>query len=200
MLHPGTQTRRLCGKCALILLCAFQAQRIRHLTADQLTQKGGDAYLTAGRHPMLLPPRLGALLRELASRPPAPLMIPHGPNTPSWLFPGRVHGQPIDGHSLTNPLNRHGISARPAHNGVLAALAADLPAAILADLLGLHVNTAVRWVVYARRDWADHLAIRAAEQKENGGETEAGKWSESHPCSNPDRQPDVHRPARPAKH
>jgi hypothetical protein len=148
---------------ALIILFALQAQRIRHLTADQLTEKGDDTYLTAGRHPILLPPRLGALLRDLASRPPTPLMIPHGPNTPRWLFPGRVPGQPIDGHSLTNLLNRHGISARPARNGALAALAADLPAAVLADLLGLHVNTAVRWVTYARRDWADYLALRAAE-------------------------------------
>lgn len=90
-------------------------------------------------------------------------MIPHGPNTPGWLFPGRVPGQPIDGHSLTNLLNRQGISTRPARNGALSALAADLPAAILADLLGLHVNTAVRWVTYARRDWTDYLAARAAE-------------------------------------
>jgi hypothetical protein len=54
-------------------------------------------------------------------------------------------------------------SARPARNGALAALASDLPAAILADLLGLHVNTAVRWVTYARRDWTDYLAARATE-------------------------------------
>jgi hypothetical protein len=91
------------------------------------------------------------------------LMIAHGPNTPRWLFPGRVPGQPLDGHSLTNLLNRHGISVRPARNGALSALAADLPAAILADLLGLHVNTAVRWVTYARRDWAGYLASRAAD-------------------------------------
>ncbi|MEV0225435.1 hypothetical protein [Streptomyces sp. NPDC050704] len=45
----------------------------------------------------------------------------------------------------------------------LAALTADLPAAILADLLGLHVNTAVRSVTYARREWTDYLAARAAE-------------------------------------
>ncbi|MGP3921462.1 hypothetical protein [Nonomuraea sp. 10N515B] len=148
---------------ALTLLFALQAQRIRHLTADQLTEKGDDTYLMAGRHPILLPPRLGALLCDLVSRPPTPLMIRHGPNTPRWLFPGRVPGQPIDGHSLTNLLNRHGISARPARNGALAALAADLPAAILADLLGLHVNTAVRWVTFVRRDWGDYLALRAAE-------------------------------------
>jgi hypothetical protein len=60
-------------------------------------------------------------------------------------------------------LVRHGIRVRTARNGAIAALAADLPAAILADLLGVHINTAIRWVTYARRDWADFLAARAAE-------------------------------------
>lgn len=130
---------------------------------------------------MLLPPRLGALLQDLASLPPTPLMIPHGPNAPRWLFPGRVPGQPIDGHSLTNLLNRHGINVRTARNGALAALAADLPAPILADLLGMHINTAVRWVVYARRDWAEYLAARVAEQKESGGRERKTARSENAP-------------------
>jgi hypothetical protein len=50
------------------------------------------------------------------------------------------------------------------------ALAADLPAAIIADLLGMHINTAIRWVRYAGRDWADYLAARAAEQDKTSGE------------------------------
>jgi hypothetical protein len=72
---------------ALVLLFALQAQRIRHLTAEQLTWKGDDTYLTAGRHPMLLPPRLGILLRELASQPPAPLMIPTDRTHPTGCSP-----------------------------------------------------------------------------------------------------------------
>lgn len=91
-------------------------------------------------------------------------MIHHSPQPPRWLFPGRVPGQPIDNHSLTNRLNHHGISTRPARNGALAALASELPAAILADLLGMHIHTAVRWVTYAQRDWADYLAAKAAER------------------------------------
>ncbi len=152
----------------LVLLFGLQAQRIRHLTADHVELGDDDTYLSAGRHRILLPPRLGALMTELAARPPARLMISHGPRAPRWLFPGRVPGQPIDNHSLTNRLNRHGISARPARNGALAALAAALPAAILADLLGLHVNTAVRWVNYARRDWTDYLAARATDSGKPG--------------------------------
>jgi hypothetical protein len=75
----------------------------------------------------------------------------------------RIPGQPLDLHSLNNQLNRHGISARPARNGALAALASDLPAAVLADLLGIHINTAVRWVTYARQDWTAYLAARDAD-------------------------------------
>jgi hypothetical protein len=55
--------------------------------------------------------------------------------------------------------------------GILRAaqhLAADLPAAILAGLLGMHVNTAVRWVTYARRDWTGYLAARAADPGKPG--------------------------------
>jgi hypothetical protein len=154
---------------ALILLFGLQAQRIRHLTADHVIQRDDSTYLTAGRHPVLLPPRLAAILIRLAAQPPPQLMIPHDPAAPRWLFPGRIPGQPVHGRSLTTRLNRHGITARPARNGALIALialAADLPAAIMADLLGMHVTTAVRWVKYARRDWAAYLAIRAADQKD----------------------------------
>jgi transposase len=48
---------------ALILLFGLQAQRIRHLNADHVVLRDGNTYLTAGPHPILLPPRLGALLR-----------------------------------------------------------------------------------------------------------------------------------------
>jgi hypothetical protein len=58
---------------------------------------------------------------------------------------------------------RHLTADQLSCNGALAALAADLPAAVLADLLGMHINTAVRWVKYGGRDWADFIAARAVE-------------------------------------
>ncbi|PBC86424.1 hypothetical protein SAMN05428940_6532 [Streptomyces sp. 2133.1] len=65
-----------------------------------------------------------------------------------------VPGKPISTHGMTQKLNRHGIPVRPARNGALAALAADLPSPILADVTGMRRHTALRWVAYARRDWA----------------------------------------------
>lgn len=40
-----------------------------------------------------------------------------------------------------------------------------MPAAVLADFLGIHVNTAVRRVNYARQDWTAYLAARDADLK-----------------------------------
>jgi hypothetical protein len=74
-----------------------------------------------------------------------------------------VPGKPISTHGMTQKLNRHGILVRTARNGALAALAADLPSPILADVTGMHRHIALRWVAYARRDWAEYLAARAEE-------------------------------------
>lgn len=64
-----------------------------------------------------------------------------------------VPGKPISTHAMPQKLARQGITVRSARNGSVVALAADLPTAVIADLLGIHVNTAVRWVNFARRDW-----------------------------------------------
>jgi hypothetical protein len=150
-------------------LFGLSSERIRHLTADQIIQDGHHTYLAAGRHPILLPPRLAGLLRRLTSEPPAAQpTVAQERRGPRRLFPGRVPGQPISSPALSHRLNRHGIPARAARNTALMALAADLPAAVLADLLGMHINTAVRWTTYARRDWAEYLAARAADQEPGG--------------------------------
>ncbi|MEU2129431.1 hypothetical protein [Streptomyces sp. NPDC018352] len=68
----------------------------------------------------------------------------------------------LPGQADLNPRhNRHGIPVRTARNAALAALAADLPSPILAGVTGMHRHIALRWVAYARRDWAEYLAARA---------------------------------------
>lgn len=67
---------------------------------------------------------------------------------------------------MTQKLNRHGIKVRAARISALAALGADLPGPILADLTGMHRNTALRWAAYAKRDWAEYLAARAEDDAE----------------------------------
>jgi hypothetical protein len=67
---------------------------------------------------------------------------------------------PVDPGPFGRRLKAHGINARSGRNTALISLAADLPAPVLAGLLGLHVQTGVRWTKYAKRDWESYLADR----------------------------------------
>ena len=64
-----------------------------------------------------------------------------------------------------------GLRVRPARNAALCALAADLPAPVLADLLGLRITTAVRWAHLVRRDWTSYLASRKAQVTPSTGKS-----------------------------
>lgn len=61
-------------------------------------------------------------------------------------------GRSISTHGMTQKLNRCGIPVRTARNGAPAALGADLPSPILADVTGMHRHTALRRVAHAGRD------------------------------------------------
>jgi integrase len=77
-----------------------------------------------------------------------------------WLFPGGFAGRRLDPETLANRLRRLGISAAKLRTDVLLELAADIPPAILADLIGLYPTTAARWTHAAGGDWAVYAAER----------------------------------------
>ncbi|GGT73690.1 serine hydrolase [Streptomyces atratus] len=54
----------------------------------------------------------------------------------------------------------HGFTPRAGRNSARLALAADLPASVLADFTGTNISNATRWTGYARRDWFDYIASR----------------------------------------
>ncbi|MFB9238167.1 hypothetical protein ACFFWC_21855 [Plantactinospora siamensis] len=58
-------------------------------------------------------------------------------------------------------LHRNGITVTAGRNTARAALASGLPASVLADLTGTHVQTAVAWTRLTGRDWTDYVAKRA---------------------------------------
>jgi hypothetical protein len=148
---------------ALVLLFGLPVQRLRHLTTDQLHTDDSNVFLNLADHALLLPPRLGNLLLRLAQQhsPRSALTDP----AQRLLFPGVFPGRPLSAEALTRGLAQHDIPTRSARNAALAALAADLPSPVLADLLGLHPTTATRWVNYARKDWSEYVAHRATKAK-----------------------------------
>ncbi len=146
----------------LVLLYGQVPSRIVELTRNHLSTAGSRTYLAIGRQPVLLTAQTRHD-RVQARRPGSPGRRPliHCDASP-WLFPASQPGTHLDPDRLATLLNnRVGIFIRPARGGALCELATDLPAPVLAELLGLSVGTATRWTTLAGRDWTDYLATRA---------------------------------------
>jgi integrase len=155
---------------ALATLFGIAIARVVGLTVDHISQRDGATYLTVDQHPVLVPPSLAALLHAAAQARSRSALGRSLPRV-RWLFPGSGNpGRPMAAGTLSRRLLEHGIDARSTRNAALLTLAADLPAPVLADLLGLHVDTASRWVTYAKQDWSAYLAARAEDARGEGSD------------------------------
>lgn len=112
------------------------------------------------RDRLLLPPKLAQMLSDLGQARSGRTRYSLGPDGKPWLFIGLVPGRPLSAEGLGAKLTRYGLHTRPARNAALIALAAQLPSAILDDLVGLHHVTAARWSQLAACDWHDFVAAR----------------------------------------
>lgn len=149
---------------ALVVLFGLPDSKIVQLTVEQLVEHDEVSYLTIDRQAVLIPPRLAEVLRLAAMAPARSALGRSLPGT-QWLFPGISPGRHRGAGALSRRLLEHGIEVRCARNIALLTLAAELPAPLLADLLGMHITTASRWVDYARRDWSSYLAARAEDRR-----------------------------------
>jgi hypothetical protein len=149
---------------AIVTLFGLPLSKIVQLSADHLTEREDDVYLTMDKQPVLMPPWLADLLHSAALTSSRSALGRSLPGT-KWLFPGFSPGRHQVANTLGRRLREHGIRSRSTRNTAIITLASDLPAPILADLLGLHITTAERWVGYARRDWTAYLAARDAESR-----------------------------------
>lgn len=119
-------------------------------------QRDGDRLtVLLGDRPIVMPAPLDALMEELiASRRGHTLLDAPG----TWLFPGRLPGQPLSSDQLTQRLKSLGIQPRRDRNTALFTLAAEVPAAILARMLGIHRSVAVQWQRASGGDWPAYAA------------------------------------------
>lgn len=144
----------------LILLFGLPASRIRNLRVQDLQERDGETYLGVGSPALAIPPKLAVLMHKLTEAPVRESRFTGDTAGSRWLFPGLLPGRPAAPSGFSRKLLDHGIDARPARNAALVALVEEIPPAVLADLLGIHISTAVRWADIARRDWTHYLAAR----------------------------------------
>jgi hypothetical protein len=119
-----------------------------------VTTTDGQVTLLLGRTPTALPEPLANLILDLVST-----RRPFGqPGRTPWLFPGQRPGQHISADRLGQRLIALDIQPGQSRSTALFTLATELPAAILARMLGVHIKVAVQWQQAASGDWASYAA------------------------------------------
>lgn len=148
-------TDRVAG--CLVLAYGQQLTRIVAITRDQLNIADEVAHLQLGPTRIEVPEPLRGLLARLASE--GRRYVGTGsPQATPWPFPGLSPGRPLGASHLGERLRRLDIPTMAGRRAALMHLGARLPAAVLADLLGITPSTAVRWVRAAGGDWTTYAA------------------------------------------
>ena len=157
LLHDDTvePADRVAG--LLVLLYAQRPATISRLTLDHLQISYDCIRLRLGREPVVLPEPLDSLVRDFAAARRGHATIGTATSSP-WLFPGGQPGRPISALRLGERLRDLGLNPAQSRSTALFQLATELPAAILARMLGIHIAVAVAWQRASAGDWAAYAA------------------------------------------
>ena len=143
-------------------------------------EAGQATYLAIDGHRLMLPPRLADLVCQLRDQVEPRWALGRLGTPAPWLFPGQSPARPAVDVLFGVRLHRYGIDAHAGRNAGRLALAAELPASVLADLTGISISTAERWSQWAKRDWAAYVGQRAADDRERIDSPEHAKQPAKH--------------------
>lgn len=164
LLHDDTldPADRVVG--SLIVLYAQPVTRIARLTVDDVHDQATHLTISFGKDHVEIPEPLAGLLRQLPWRRQ---IGPSGtvPDAQRWLFPGRQAGRHIHPDHLRNRMIALGVPPRAARHAAMLQLAREVPAAVLADILGIAVGTATAWTARAGGTWHHYAAQRVRESE-----------------------------------
>jgi hypothetical protein len=138
----------------LVLMFGQPLSKIVRLRRAAVTLDGDQVKLTLGDEALLLPAPVAELMTTFLNDPRFRRNTAANHDSP-WLFPGTQPGRPLHVYSAHGMLKAAGIPARAARAGTWLDLVRTAPPSILADALGIHPNTAMR---YAHTAGTDFLA------------------------------------------
>ncbi len=133
------------------------AAAVSRLTTGHIQASGDNVSIRLGREPVALPEPLNALALQLVAVRHGHAAI-GGQETSPWLFPGGQPGRPISACQLAERLRQLGVQSGQSRSAALFQLATDLPAALLARMLGIHITVAVAWQRASAGDWMAYAA------------------------------------------
>lgn len=147
----------------LVLLYGQPLTKIAALTTDQVLTTDEGIRLALGPHPVTVPPPLDQLLIHLAEDRDGALALGRSTDH-SWLLPGTHPGRPRSPRQLRTRLASYGLPSRRGRNSALMDLAAQMPPAVLSEVLGVSIGAATGWAAAAggpRAQYAAELSQRS---------------------------------------
>jgi hypothetical protein len=132
----------------LLLLYGQLITRVARLRTHDVIADPAGVRLRLGQQPIEVTGAFAELLRRQRATAPG-----------EWLFPGAKPGTHLGPERICRRLRELGIYPETARPGALLALAASVPAPVLAELLGFHDDTANRWRRSAGGDWARYASL-----------------------------------------
>jgi hypothetical protein len=141
----------------LVLLYAQRPATISRLTIEDIETTDSALTLDLGSVPVALPEPLATLTRDLLATRQGHAATGSQRTSP-WLFPGGQPGRPVSADRLAGRLRQLGIRPGQARSTALFQLATELPAAVLARMLGIHIKVAVQWQQVSAGDWTNYAA------------------------------------------
>ena len=174
LLHePGSAPIDRVAGCFL-LLYGQQLSRIAGMTRAQVRDQDTVLTVRFGRNDATIPEPLAGFIRDQLAAPRRHHSLGAPPDS-HWLFPGHLPGQPITATHLGDRLGKLGIDGQAGRRAALLSLAAEVPAAVLSDLLGITAATAADWAHTAGGDWSSYAASLARTRANNNHSTPAPK-------------------------
>lgn len=142
-----------------MLLFAQPLSRIVAMRTDQVTTADDGSVLVAFNGlPIQMPALLDELIREHLDHRGKSL---YASRDNGWLFPGGNPGQHLTTENIRGQLVAIGTKPYEGRKAALFQLAAEIPAPVLAELIGTTDVNAANWARLAARDWTGYIADRS---------------------------------------
>lgn len=142
---------------ALVVLYGQPLARVARLTTgDVYRSADGTVIVTLDGNPVPMHEPFATLVAQLPRRRSNGMS---DQLESRWLFPGRHAGRHIGPVVLGERLREHlGVEALHMRNAARAQLAAEIPPALLGEIIGVSANTATRWAALTSGNWTAYAA------------------------------------------
>lgn len=136
---------RLSLAVLLTVVYGIRVHRIAALRIEQLTDRGGAAWVRLGSVALELPSVALPWVMSIVQGVPLKRRFGGSSDGSQWVFPGSRHGDHVLASSLAAQLRDADVSPTLAHQASAAAIITQVPPAVVARILGIDMTTAAQW-------------------------------------------------------